>query len=484
MELLHPGLYVKEIKGISPVEGVSTSTAGFVGIAEKGPINEAILVTNWTQFVDNFGSFMNSSYLAYAVRQFFENGGTRAYIKRVVHLDETGTPTSSVASADIMDESGTNPVIKVTSKNDGAWGNKLAVQVKDFDAVKKTLTLEVYEGKDLVEIYEVLIDELEETVNNSSKYINIVVPSTIDTISTDKVTVTGGKDGIEAITDSDFIGDEVKGTGIYAFDNKNINIIAIPGMTNVPVLTGIVSYAEKRKDCIAILDAPLGSNVSEIATFREENNISSAFATLYYPWVVSIDPIGVGKSPTKVLPPSGAIAGIYARIDNSRGVHKAPAGLEATVIGAIDLEYNMNDAEQDLLNPIGVNCIRAFEGRGIVVWGARTLSSDPEYKYINVRRHVSYVNNTLTRNLDWVVFEPNDEVLWGKVTIAVSDFLRDEWKNKGALRGTNESEAFFVKCDNEINTPESIDLGRVYVDIGLAEQKPAEFVVFRISLKR
>ena len=183
MELLHPGLYVKEIKGISPVEGVSTSTAGFVGIAEKGPINEAILVTNWTQFVDNFGGFINSSYLAYAVRQFFENGGTRAYIKRVVHLDETGTPTSSIASADIMDELDTNPVIKITSKNDGAWGNKLAVQVKEFDAVKKTLILEVYEGKDLVEIYEVLIDELEETVNNSSKYIDIVVPDTVDTIS-------------------------------------------------------------------------------------------------------------------------------------------------------------------------------------------------------------------------------------------------------------------------------------------------------------
>ncbi|MBO8161154.1 MAG: phage tail sheath subtilisin-like domain-containing protein [Thermosipho sp. (in: Bacteria)] len=474
MQTLHPGLYFQEVKGTAPVEGTSTSIGAFVGTAIKGPIREAILVTNWTQFVETFGSFDTNSYLAYAVRQFFENGGTQAYIVRTVHY-VSGVKQSDNAKADILDTL-SNPLIKVEAKYDGTWGDNLSVEVVSFDS--PNITLYVKENGEIVEKYESIdISTIEDEINNSSKYITVTYLDTGNDPQVGSVSLTGGVDGLIDITDTDYT------DALQALDNKQINMVAIPGMTTNAIHTGLISYVESRKDCIAILDSPLGNTPSDILSYVNTNNLSSSYATLYYPWLKASDPIGIGKNPTKLLPPSGAIMGIYARIDSSRGIHKAPAGIEATVLGAIDLEYHVTDSEQDTLNPVGVNCIRVFEGRGIVVWGARTLSSDSEYKYINIRRHVMYVKASLLKNLDWVVFEPNDETLWGKIEVAVSDFLRNEWRN-GALKGSDEQSAFYVKCDSEINTPETVDLGNVYIDIGLAEQKPSEFVVFRISLKR
>ena len=201
----------------------------------------------------------------------------------------------------------------------------------------------------------------------------------------------------------------------------------------------------------------------------------SSYAALYYPWIQVDDPI---LNRPIYVPPCGHVAGVWARSDNTRGVHKAPAN--EVVLGATGLAYNTTKGEQDTLNPNGINCIRAFPGRGIRVWGARTLSSNPSWRYINVRRLFNYVEKSIERGTQWVVFEPNDIWLWARVTRDVGAFLTTVWAD-GALFGANPSQAFYVKCDAELNPPESRDLGRLIVEIGMAPVKPAEFVIFRIS---
>jgi hypothetical protein len=226
----------------------------------------------------------------------------------------------------------------------------------------------------------------------------------------------------------------------------------------------------------AILDAPPGMNPQKIAEWRKDTaGYDSKFGALYYPWISVPDPINGGLM---LAPPSGHLAGIFARTDSQRGVHKAPAN--EVVMGAIGLEMNVTKAEQDGLNPIGVNCIRAFPGRGIRVWGARTLSSDPSWRYVNVRRLFNYVEASIEAGTQWVVFEPNDQDLWARVRRDVSAFLRMVWRS-GALFGSTPEEAFYVKCDEELNPPEVRDLGQLIIEVGMAPVKPAEFVIFRIS---
>ena len=201
----------------------------------------------------------------------------------------------------------------------------------------------------------------------------------------------------------------------------------------------------------------------------------SKFATLYWPWVKTLDP---ATGNTSFMPPSGSIAGIWSRNDANRGVHKAPAN--EVVGGAIDIELNITRAEHDFLNPVGINAIRSFPGKGIRVWGARTLSSDPLWRYVNVRRLFNYLEKSILNGTDWVVFEPNDYALWGKIRRTIASFLVMEWR-KGALFGATSAQSFFVKCDDENNPAEGIDAGQVVCEIGVAPVKPAEFVIFRLS---
>lgn len=196
---------------------------------------------------------------------------------------------------------------------------------------------------------------------------------------------------------------------------------------------------------------------------------------MYYPWVKLLDPNTGEKI---AVPPSGHVAGIYARNDTERGVHKAPAN--EIVRGALETELTLTKGEQDVLNPMGVNCIRSFTGRGLRVWGARTISSDPAWRYVNVRRLFNYVEKSIERGTQWVVFEPNDPDLWARVRRDVTAFLTGVWRD-GALFGMTPQEAFFVKCDAETNPPDVRDRGQLVIEIGLAPVKPAEFVIFRLS---
>jgi hypothetical protein len=242
------------------------------------------------------------------------------------------------------------------------------------------------------------------------------------------------------------------------------------------VQTAMITHCERMADRVAILDAPPGMNPQEIQDWRVNiANYDSSFAALYYPWIKVFDP---ASGQNILVPPSGHMAGIWARNDASRGVHKAPAN--EVIGGALDVETQITRGEQDGLNPVGINCIRSFPGRGIRVWGARTLSSNPSWTYLNVRRLFNMVEKSIDNGTQWVVFEPNDMALWQKINRSATAFLTMVWR-QGALFGATPGEAFYVKCDAETNPPEARDLGMVTTEIGIAPVKPAEFVIFRIS---
>jgi len=244
------------------------------------------------------------------------------------------------------------------------------------------------------------------------------------------------------------------------------------------VHTMVLAHCERMKYRVAILDAPPNLLPQQMADWRQKQaGYDSKYGAVYYPWIAVPNPLG-GNGSKIYVPPCGHMAGIYARTDDQRGVHKAPAN--EVVLGALDLEINVTKAEQDMLNPMGINCLRAFPGRGTRVWGARTLSSDRSWCYVNVRRLFNYIEASIEAGTQWVVFEPNDEDLWARVRRDVSAFLRRVWLG-GALFGSTPEQAFYVKCDEELNPLEVRDAGQLIIEVGLAPAKPAEFVIFRIS---
>ena len=271
-----------------------------------------------------------------------------------------------------------------------------------------------------------------------------------------------------------------KRKGLTAFKGiDDISIIYAPNAYAVPgLVSSLISHCESLRYRFAILDAPQGS--SDIACTSNKNldprsDSPTDFAAFYYPWIKIINP---ETGMLQLMPPGGYVAGVYARSDTERGVHKAPAN--EVVQGASDLEFQIMKGEQDVLNPRGVNVIRAFPGRGIRVWGARTLSSNTLWKYINVRRLFIYIEASIERGTQWVVFEPNDDRLWARVRATITQFLTGVWRS-GALMGTTPEEAFFIKCDRSTMTQDDIDNGRLICIIGIAPVKPAEFVIFRIA---
>jgi phage tail sheath protein FI len=294
----------------------------------------------------------------------------------------------------------------------------------------------------------------------------------------------------QPLSASDFIGDVASRTGLGGLEAlDDVRLVVCPDiMTDYDgsksakeqvkaIQTAMIAHCENMRYRFAILDTPPGLNAQQAKEWRNYLNFDSSYAALYYPWIEVADLSGSGKT-TKLTPPSGYIAGNYNRTDSERGVHKAPAN--EVVLGALNLEINLSKGEQETLNPIGVNCIRSFPGRGIRIWGGRTLSSDGSWRYINVRRLFIMVGASLDAGMQWVVFEPNDSTLWAKVRRDVTSFLRTIWRS-GALFGTTPEQAFYVKCDEEINPLEIRDLGQLIIEIGLAPVKPAEFVIFRIS---
>ncbi|HEY2962162.1 MAG TPA: phage tail sheath subtilisin-like domain-containing protein [Pyrinomonadaceae bacterium] len=307
--------------------------------------------------------------------------------------------------------------------------------------------------------------------------------STPDTAQSAEVTLKGGNDGLRP-TAGEYEGTEEPKTGLKIFEDiDDISIVAAPGSTfnyengyrqNAnTIINLLISHAERMRYRIAVLDSGGGQAVAEIRAMR--GRFDSKYAALYYPWVRVLDPVTRKEIN---LPPSGFVAGIYARNDINRAVYKAPANEVVNL--ALGFEKMINKAQQDVLNPEGINCFRFFEGRGFRLWGARTISSDPEWKYVNLRRYFAYLEHSIDKGTQWAVFEPNGEQLWGNVRRTIEDFLLNEW-TVGALLGDKPEKAYFVKCDRSTMTQNDLDNGRLVCLIGVAPLRPAEFVIFRIG---
>ena len=482
-EYLRPGVFVEEVpSGAYPIEGVGTSTGGFVGIATKGAVNVSKLVTNWSQFVKHFGDYRRDSDLAYAVYGFFLNKGRRCFVTRVA------SSTAAIASVTLQDRAAT-PVdtLQVQALNEGEWGNDLSIDIEDgSDVPADEFMIAVKEQGELVELWDNLsMDEAKENfaenvINGRSSYIQVKDLDSESTAPDDRPSVQSatpladGADGITDITDSDFIGSQADKSGLYAFDDVDeVNSIAVSGRTSQTLIQAGLDYCAGRADCGFAADCPSNQTPQEVKTFREL--FDSSYAYFYYPRIQINDPL---TKTLKLVPTSGHMMGIFARNDGERGVHKAPAN--EVVYGAVGLEYNVTDGEQEILNPAGVNCIRSFRGRGIRVWGARTMSSDPNMRYIHKRRFLMFVEESIAEGTEWAVFEPNDEVLWGKIIRSASAFLKRQWM-EGALFGETPETAFYVKCDEETNPTEVRGAGQVVTEIGVNIVETAEFVIFRIG---
>ena len=383
MSYLIPGVYVEEVSGgPRPIEGVGTSTAGFVGRAPdpNARVNAIVPVDNWQQFVNAYAPPGSAStHLAQAVFGFFSNGGRRCYCVNI--------------------------------------GNSTSLR-----------------------------------------------------------------------------GDGRQQEGITLFEEvDDITIVAAPGFTSPMDYSNILEHVELCKDRFAILDTPL--KISDFAMLKKVATVEVSdsgeesegkgllpqpsprgFGALYFPWINIQDPL----APKNIIaaPPSGHLAGVYARVDALRGVHKAPAN--ENIRGAVGVSHRITPQQQGELNPLGVNCIRLFARQGILIWGARTLASDPEWRYVNVRRLFTWIEKSIELGTNWVVFEPNTESLWKRLSADVENFLKMVWR-QGALMGSSPQEAFFVQCDRETNPPEAVDAGQLCIRIGIAPVKPAEFVIFRIS---
>lgn len=557
--------------GGKPMEGVSTSTAGFVGLAERGPVEGLPqLVTNFSDFKRKYGSYLSENeygeyrFLAYAVEHFFINGGSRCFISRVA----PGNAKCSVGYAPGSEA----PVLKLTAKNPGKWGDSIRAVVTPASKAK-TQVLQETEGvsgrqykvknaggfnvgdvvafsdkKTVVynrikksqdnilefeeEFEESLVDtnllpvktlttcefnlevkfddqvEMYENVSFNIEAANYISKKTAksDLIVAEYVgkategivspfeeicgvgekaliaiSLLNGSDGsVSSISAADFIGQDNgagKRTGIQAFlDNDMVSIMAVPGITDPNVQLMLVAHCEGLGSRFAVLDVPKDAKkIDDIIAHRDI--FDTEYAALYHPWLEVFDPL---DKKNIAIPPSGSIVGIYARSDNTRGVHKAPAN--ETVRACVGLDCQFNKGEQDILNPKGVNLIRSFPGMGIRVWGARTATSNPSWKYVNVRRLFIFIEESIRVNTNWAVFEPNDETLWVRVKRTIDVFLNGLWRN-GYLAGAASSDAFFVNIGRDTMSQDDIDNGRLVCVIGVAPVKPAEFVIFRISQK-
>lgn len=495
---LSPGVYVEEVdSGSRPIEGVGTAVAAFVGLAETGPVNQPTLVTNWSQYVQNFGGFVEGTYLAQSVYGYFQNGGGACYIVRV-GSDASSNGNAQALGAGSTSAEATLAGYKVQALESGPAGNDITVEVADAaeGAPEDAFNLVVKRGDKVQETFENVTlkkgrQNVATVVNAQSKTIRLEdLGVNAETASRGAVALAGGGAPIPVrVTPDDYVGDAADRTGFGGLEAVDeVTMVCVPDLMSAyqrgvldlegvqAVQLAMIAHCELMGDRIAILDPPPGLNAQQIKEWRVDKvGYDSKYAALYWPWVKVFDP---ASGTNQFVPPSGYMAGIWGRNDDTRGVHKAPAN--EIVRGALSLEINITKNEHDLLNPVGINCIRAFPGKGIRVWGARTLSSDPAWRYLNVRRLFNYLEESILSGTDWVVFEPNDMALWAKIRRTIAAFLVNEWR-KGALFGATPNEAFYVKCDGETNPAEGIDLGQVVCEIGLAPVKPAEFVIFRLA---
>jgi hypothetical protein len=639
----YPGVYVLEVpSGVRPIAAASTSTAAFIGEAEKGAIGEAIKIFNFTEYQNLYGGFLNNSYLSHAVFQFFNNGGTQCYILRVAGAN-------TAAANIVLNDRGAaaQESLTISAVSAGLWGNELAIVISSgTNNPGNEFNLYVFNQGSLVplEVFENLsmvsgVSNFVQTVTSSSNYIRVTVnasntnieagtsrgsaaPLSLDGTGRTRLRININGDGHQEVDLQDGVGGDAgqvadlasdaniagaiqfvvrqltrlrESTDANAFNNftcvvdtavllltsgvtglassvniapastssqdatgllslgslhggtetvgaavtrpmnnpagtppdnyylvgdnaaptaevasvqagsdgdpitndqpyidafsalndkEDVSLLAVPGIGSTAVVGAGMNYCNNRplSDCFFIGDMAVDDDtVTEAQAFRDAITTKNSYGAVYTPWVKTLDPTGQSSEPI-LVPPSGFVAGLYAKTDARTGVWKAPAGTSVSLGGSVGLAVNFTDVQQGNLNPINVNVIRQFAASGIVLWGARTITSDPEWTYIPVRRTAIMLRVSIYRGIQWAVFEPNDTGLWSQLRLNIGAFMMTLFR-QGAFQGSTPSQAFFVKCDAETTTQADIDLGIVNILVGFAPLKPAEFVVVRISQK-
>ena len=528
-EYLAPGVYVEEIEiGPKPIEGVSTSTAGFLGPTERGPVSPK-LITSYDEFERLYGGFRNDTNLAYSIDGFFRNGGKRCYVARIHNHnpDDPGIAGSQEAAGE--------GVLTINALGPGDWGNRIyykiensnlhddqqndieflnffkltiiyygskiseAAMQEDVQNISGGNPLKPLKGRIIEEYNDISIQPASSSyyknnVDGVSQLVRIYDNFEEEKLNPDQIKRPGEAAGIalkplangngnnSEITTTSYDGavnlviadDPPINTGLNGLaEIDDISIIVAPDDGFDTVLSNkLVDHCSSLKNRFAVLNTQINAaaDVGKISTPQDNK-----YAAIYFPWINVIDPVTGDK---KLIPPSGHIAGIYARTDIDRGVHKAPAN--EPIRGVVSLQVNIDKSKQEILNPKGINVIRNFPGRGNLVWGARTISKDPLWKYVNVRRLFIFIEKSVERSTQWAVFEPNNERLWSRIKATLTQFLTAVWKD-GALMGTTPEEGFFVKCDRTTMTQSDIDNGKLIVIVGIAPVKPAEFVIFRFA---
>ena len=520
----YPGVYIEEIpSGVHTITGVATSITAFIGRAPRGPTDEPITINNFGDYERIFGGLSLLSTMSYAVRDFYLNGGSQAIIVRLFNGPVVSPPRVYVATITLpATASPASPSLVLIAANPGAWGGHLSANV-DHNTKDNTNT-------NLFNLSVTETDPVTKAVVNAEKFSNVSVDSTdprflprvleqssslvrvqknsggdfvLSTIRPDQtlggsppgqtaVKAKGGDDG-DDIGETQFTGgtSESDKKGLFALKNADLfNLLCIPPFAfskdvTTTLLGAAADYCKKRR-AMLIVDPPNNWTKKDTAKTEFSNSTypgtTSNYAALFFPRLKQ--PNLLRDNQVEEFVPCGAVAGIFARTDGSRGVWKAPAGQEATLVGVPQLSVPLTDDENGELNPLGINCLRAFPIVGRVVWGSRTLEGADrlasEWKYIPVRRTALFIEESLYRGTQWVVFEPNDEPLWAQIRLNVGAFMQNLFR-QGAFQGKTPREAYFVKCDKETTTQNDINLGIVNILVGFAPLKPAEFVIIKIQ---
>ena len=508
VHVTYPGVYIEEVpSGVRTITGVATSITAFLGRARRGPVNEPVVINNFGDFERTFGGLATADPMSYAVRDFYLNGGSQAIIVRLFSGPDDGVAALSLGA------------LTLVASSPGDWGNKLRAEV-DTDGITADVASQY--GLAVTDLFNLSVFErgtgpggtnrlLERLVNLSvtdnsrrvdrilasqSQYVRMQPPLPGAVPPAGSAADAAGGDDSVALTPADYTGSVLDKTGINALEKADLfNLLCIPpdtrgGDTHLDVYKAAMQFCADHR-AMLIVDSPAAWSANKAQAANKAatdfstlglNGTASRNAALYFPRVVESDPLREGQADTFV--PCGIIAGVMARTDTQRGVWKAPAGLDASVNGPQALEVNLTDAENGMLNPLGVNCLRSFPVTGRVVWGARTLRGADqladEYKYVPVRRLALFIEESLYRGTQWVVFEPNDEPLWAQIRLNVGAFMQNLFR-QGAFQGRTPREAYLVKCDKETTTQNDINLGIVNILVGFAPLKPAEFVIIKIQ---
>lgn len=522
--LLHPGVYVSEVPGgARSIEGAPTSTTIFVGECERGPLG-AVKIKSRTEFERLYGGYLRVRaapaaptrvLMAYAMDGFYLNGGSTAYVLRAMD----GVPATAARTA------------RIAASSPGVWGNSVAVAIlasRNGDAARFGIYV-VYTSPEtgearLVESWDRLTTDVDDEnyvadVLQRSLYIRwvqdaaIALPGDLDELGPDPVT-----SNPQELLESDIVGGATAlagGTGgggdLDDADYGSLLLEQLAGVDDAALLVAacdvllnrqtapadygnfvnkFIGYAENRprQDLFFVGDLPglhavPDPTAATTAALDALDDLgTSNFTGLYWPNVIAGDIAGVGRNPTISVPPAGYVAGLFARTDARRGVWKAPAGTEATLSATIGLGHQLNDLHSDELNPRGVNALRQIPGAGRVVWGARTMLPNSEWRYVPVRRTAIFLRTSIYNGIQWAVFEPNDEPLWASLRASIGGFMETQFRN-GAFAGRTSDEAYFVKVDSTTTTEIDQAAGVVNILVGFAPLRPAEFVVVKLSQK-